>query len=169
MAGLFLVAVLQHLDPKHLVFILAVTPVMVALAVIDFEHRRLPNPLLGLLAVFALAWRMTTDANLIAAAISAALVFVAALTIDRVARRFGQPGLGLGDAKLIAIMGFALSPIVLLGALAAAGLLTTLAGLLLRRELKTSLPFAPALLLAFWVGSLMTQFFAVLPPTALGL
>lgn len=155
MGTLFVIAALVVDDVLRLTIILAATPIMVTLAVVDIEHQRLPNVLTFLLAVAALAFRYVTDGDFVVAAISAVVVFAAALALDRVGRRFLRQGLGVGDAKLMAVAALALPLPTLLLALGGAGALGVFAGLLLRRghdPEPTQVPFGPAILACLWVG-----------------
>lgn len=152
MAALFVAAALLVADPVRLILVLAATPVMVALAVIDIEHRRLPNVLLGFLALLALGLRIGGGDDIAAAGLAAAGVFVAGLALDRVARRFGvRQGLGMGDAKLMAVVALALPLPLALAALGTAALLGVAVGLARRRE-DGGFPFGPLLLLGLWAG-----------------
>jgi hypothetical protein len=59
--ALFVAAGVFAPTATHLALLLAMTPLMMALAVIDLEHRRLPNSLVLMLATLALAWRWYGD------------------------------------------------------------------------------------------------------------
>jgi len=153
-AALFVAAALMIDDPARLVLVLAVTPAMIALAVIDLECRRLPNVLIAWVAVMALGVRYTVDGDFLTAAVAAAVVFALAIGLDTLGRRFLAQGLGMGDAKLMAAIAIALPPVPLALALGIAGSLGVLMGLLWRRagfgpEL---FPFGPALMLGFWAA-----------------
>lgn len=155
MALLFCIAALTASDLPRLALILVATPVMMALAIIDIEHRRLPNGLLALLAVLFVALRYAGDRDFLTAAIAAASVFAAAVAIDSLGRRFLRQGLSMGDAKLMAAAALALPPIPLLAALGIAGILGAGVAALPRMRKHwpvNHFPFGPALLLAFWGG-----------------
>lgn len=150
-AALFLVAGLWVADPLRLALILAATPVMVALAVIDIEHRKLPNVLLALLAALALGLCLAQERDLVVAFGMAAAVFAVALAIDWAGRKVAGQGLGMGDAKLMAVAALALPLIPLLMALAGGGLLGVATGLVVGGgRAAAKFPFGPALLLATW-------------------
>lgn len=153
-AALFAGAALLIADPVRLAFVLAATPAMVALAVIDLECRRLPNILIAWIAVTAWGVRFTLDGDFLTAAIAAILIFACAIGLDTLGRRFMRQGLGTGDAKLMAAIALALPPIPLMLALGAAGGLGVLMGLLRRpaRSDPAHIPFGPALLVAFWAA-----------------
>lgn len=149
----FSVAALTVEDPIRLVTILAATPVMMALAIIDVEHRRLPNSLLAVLAALFIALRAAGDGDYITAAIACILVFVSALALDAAGRRLIRQGLSMGDAKLMAAAALALPPVPLLTALGLAGAVGAGVALLpwMQNHRRGShFAFGPVLLLAFW-------------------
>ncbi len=155
MALLFVIAALFVRDHSRLIVILAATPIMVALSVVDIEHRRLPNVLTGCLAVAAIASRYVTDADFVSAAVAAAAVFAFAVILDHVGRRLIRQGLGMGDAKLMSVVALALPTGPLLLALGCAGCLGVVTGLLWRGGHPvgaTQVPFGPAILLALWIA-----------------
>ncbi|MGE0284277.1 MAG: prepilin peptidase, partial [Rhizobiaceae bacterium] len=155
MAVLFVTAALAVEDPARLALILAATPVMVALAVIDIEVRRLPNVLVALLAAAALVFRFLTDRDFVFAFAAAVAIFGFALLLDRIGRRLLHQGLGMGDAKLMSVVALALPLIPLLLVLGAAGTIGALTGVAWHRRLTgsaTQIPFAPAILSAFWAA-----------------
>jgi len=153
MSALFVLAVVLVDNPARLIVVLAATPAMVALSVIDIEHRRLPNVLVAYLAVSAAAFRYLLGADFVEAAASAVGVFAAALLLDWVGRRLLRQGLGMGDAKLMAIAALALPPVPLLMALTAAGCLGALTGVIFpdrQTAGRTQVPLGPAILIGFW-------------------
>ncbi len=155
MALLFVGAALAVSEPVRLALILAATPVMMTLAIIDVEHRRLPNSLLAVLAVLFIALRYASAGDFVAAAIAAIVVFVAAVALDTAGRRFLRQGLSMGDAKLMAVAALALPPVPLLAALGVAGMAgAAVAALPWMQNHRRGAHFAfgPALLLAFWVA-----------------
>lgn len=108
--------------------------VMVLLAVIDWEQRRVPNIIVlpATAVALALAW---AGGALLSSAAAAALAFAFFLALHALGRRlFGPGALGMGDVKLAALIGavfgvehvvYALGLGVLLAGAAAAGLLAT--------------------------------------------
>ncbi|MGE3474395.1 MAG: A24 family peptidase [Rhodospirillaceae bacterium] len=153
MALLFTAAALAIEDPARLLLTLAATPVMMALAIIDVEHRRLPNSLLAVLAALFIALRAAGDGDYITAAVACILVFVSALALDAAGRRLIRQGLSMGDAKLMAAAALALPPVPLLTALGLAGAMGAGAALLpwMQNDRRGShFAFGPVLLLAFW-------------------
>lgn len=154
MAALFIAAAAMIEDPLRLVLVLAATPVAVALAVIDIEHRRLPNSLLAILAGLVFTIRFRADGDLLMAAVTATIVFMAAVALDLAGRRLFKQGLGMGDAKAMAIIALAFPPLALSIVLCGAGVLGVLTGLFWRRDptKPRDFPFGPGLLAALWCG-----------------
>jgi leader peptidase (prepilin peptidase) / N-methyltransferase len=88
----------------------AVQVLLVAVAAIDLATRRIPNELVGALVVLALVPRALGDRTAIVECIVAGLaVFGVALLLGTMARG----GLGMGDVKLAAALGFVLGKVVL--------------------------------------------------------
>jgi leader peptidase (prepilin peptidase)/N-methyltransferase len=132
--------------------------VLVPAALIDLEHRIIPNRLNAAGALIALALGVGLDAagepeRLIAAACAGGLLLLAALAYPG--------GMGMGDVKLAAVMGLFLGRAVA-AALMIALLAGVLAGALIiarngaRAGRKTAVPFGPFLalggLVAVFVG-----------------
>lgn len=123
------------------------TLVLVACALTDLERRIIPNRITGPAALLGLALGLALDPGgepkrLLWAAIAGGFLFVAVLA--------NPAGLGMGDAKLVAVMGLYLGAAVILGLLFA--LLSSLvAGVIIagrrgiRTARKTQLPFGPYL------------------------
>ena len=152
--ALFIAAGLLARDVGHLILLLAATPPMVALAVIDLEHRRLPDSLVITLALLALALRWTGDGALLTGLTTAAVVGALGVALDSAFRALTQkPGLGMGDTKLFAVAGLALPLGPFLLFLAAAGGFGVLFGGVWRRRTGSGqFPFAPAILTALWLS-----------------
>jgi leader peptidase (prepilin peptidase) / N-methyltransferase len=136
-------------SPRLPIFLLAALPALL-LAVIDMRCRRLPDPLVAVLALtgglplVALVPEKAGTALLAGGAVFAAYGIVATLP---------RGGLGLGDVKLAAvlglILGFAGWPAVLAGVAAAHLINGPIALFLLvtrRADARRPLPFGPALL-----------------------
>jgi leader peptidase (prepilin peptidase) / N-methyltransferase len=136
----------------NIMFILLLVPI----AMIDVEHRIIPNKLTALGAVLALAIGTTLDLGgeperLIAGVAAGGALLAAALAYPS--------GMGMGDVKLAAVMGLFLG-----SAVAVAMLVALLAGVLFgavitarvgaRAARKTAVPFGPFLAL----GSLVAVF-----------
>ncbi len=131
---------------------------LLALSLIDFRSYRLPDggtlPLiLAGLALSAIGETGPLWLHLLGAAAGyAALAGIGALY----ERLRGEPGLGLGDAKLLAAAGAwlglqALPSVMLIACLSALAMAAVLARL--RGELgwRSAIPFGPALALGFWI------------------
>jgi leader peptidase (prepilin peptidase)/N-methyltransferase len=157
-AGLCAGAVLAHSSAAGLALSLALILVLVPAALIDLEHRIIPNRLNAAGALIALALGVGLDAagepeRLIAAACAGGLLLLAALAYPG--------GMGMGDVKLAAVMGLFLGRAVA-AALMIALLAGVLAGALIiarkgaRAGRKTAVPFGPFLalggLVAVFVG-----------------
>ena len=148
----------QVAAPAFAIQSLVLGTTLLALSVIDIQTIRLPDALtiplasVGCVIVApstpdAFAWRVA----------SAGVGF---LVLYLFARGFswlkGYPGLGLGDAKLLAASGAwtgmeALPTIVLLACVAALSAVAIAAGVGTRIDLRTRVPFGPFLALATWI------------------
>ena len=146
-AALCVGAVLAHRSAAGIVLSIALILLVVPAALIDLEHRVIPNRITALGAVLALVIGTSLDPGgepqrLIACAAAGGFLLVAALAYPG--------GMGMGDVKLAAMMGLFLGPVV-----AVAILLALLAGVLLgvlliarkgaRAGRKTAVPFGPFL------------------------
>lgn len=152
-AALFIAAGVFAGDAVHLMLLLAMTPVMLALAVVDLEYRRLPNILIVALAGLAVAWRWYGDQALLTGLATALGMGVIGVLMDWAARRWsGKVGIGQGDIKLLASAGLALSVPEFLLFVGLAGGLGAGFGLVWQRVAKAhQFPFAPAVLLSYWL------------------
>ena len=131
---------------------------LVAITRIDLEHRIIPDKILAPLAVAAIALTGVFTPHelvgrLIAAAIGGGALFVVSLAYPK--------GLGMGDAKLVAVMGLvlgsSLAPALFIGALTG-----TVVGAVIMARVgvaagrKTKVPFGPFLafggIVALFVG-----------------
>ncbi|MDK3255841.1 prepilin peptidase [Blastococcus capsensis] len=167
-AALFALVALRAGPAAELPAFLAVAGAGVLLAVIDLQHRLLPNRVIGPAAgvtagllTLAAAVDGAWDA-LLRAGIAAAVLFGSYLVLALIS----PSGLGMGDVKLAGLLGLPLGWLgwdaVLLGAVAGFVVQAALALLLLatrRIGLKAELPFGPAMLLGAavaigWSGSL---------------
>lgn len=150
---LFAVAAMTVTDGARLALLLAMTVVMVALAVVDLEQQRLPNGFLLALLLLSLAWRWSSDRDLAAGAVTAAAVFAIGVMLNAGFRSVtGRIGLGLGDAKLLAIATLALPLGPALVFLTASGVLGLGWGLVWRRSGANAFPFGPAILASYWAS-----------------
>lgn len=151
-------AVCVESDPERLWAGCVLGWTLLALAWIDFEHMLLPDALTlplvlaGLAATWLLDPERTAD-HALGAALGYAAFRAIALGYERLR---GRPGLGHGDAKLLAAAGAwvgyaALPMLVLVAALAGIGaaLFAVIGGRRLNRT--TALPFGPFLAGALWI------------------
>lgn len=126
---------------------------LIAAAEIDRRHGIIPNDLVVTGAGLGLALLLATDASALETRLLAVLATGGLLLLVRVGSTFvlGQPGMGMGDVKLAAMLGLYLGweslwvfylAVILGGTLGLVGLLT--------RRLKrgTPLPFAPFIAVA---------------------
>jgi leader peptidase (prepilin peptidase)/N-methyltransferase len=143
-----------------LLVVLSAVPVAARLAETDLREFRLPDPLVGGLA-------LTLGAPLTVAAIGAAgraLVAATVVGLSYLVIALLPAGvLGLGDVKLATVLAYALGfagwPAVLLGALVAHLVGGAIAAILLlerRAGGRTPVPFGPALLIGALVGAVVT-------------
>jgi len=142
-------------EPGEVALGFVFTAVLVAVTLTDLERRVIPNKILAVAALLAVAIAALSDPGslperVIAAAAAGGLLFVAALAYPR--------GMGLGDVKLAATMGLFLGrevgPAILVALLAG-----TLVGLaMIAREgaaaRKRAIPFGPFLALGGVAGLL---------------
>ena len=131
---------------------------LVAVTVTDLRERLIPNRVLGVAVVLGLPLLTLGDPGALPGHLAAALVAGGAFLAIALLR----PGsFGLGDVKLIAVMGLFLGPAVLAAVLVAL-LAGSLWGVALflghgRAAAKLTLPFGPSLAL----GSLLALFGAI--------
>jgi leader peptidase (prepilin peptidase)/N-methyltransferase len=157
-AALCVAAVLAHRSATAIALSLALILLLVPAALIDLEHRIIPNRITAAGAVLALAIGLALDpagepGRLIAGAAAGGFLLLAALAYPG--------GMGMGDVKLAGMMGLFLG-----AAVAPALLIALLAGVALGAVViarkgaqagrKTAIPFGPFLalggLLAVFVG-----------------
>jgi leader peptidase (prepilin peptidase)/N-methyltransferase len=146
--------VLAHHSAVTIALSLCLILLIVPAALIDLEHRIIPNKITALGAVLALAFGLALDpggepTRLIAAAAAGGFLLAAALAYPG--------GMGMGDVKLAGMMGLflgaAVAPAILIALLAG-----TLVGAVIiarkgaREGRKTAVPFGPFLALGALVG-----------------
>ncbi len=158
-ASLCVGAALVHHSAASIALGVALILIVVPAALIDLEHRIIPNRITGLGALLALAIGLALDpggepGRLIAGAVAGGFLLLAALAYPG--------GMGMGDVKLAGVMGLflgaAVAPAILAALLAGVGLgaaVIARKGALEGR--KTAVPFGPFLafgaLLGVFVGA----------------
>jgi leader peptidase (prepilin peptidase) / N-methyltransferase len=149
------VLVLRH-DPAQLAMGLVLVTALMAVTITDFERRVIPNKILLVTAVAGLAIASLFDPSslperAIAAAAAGGLLFAAALAYPS--------GMGLGDVKLAAVMGFFLgrnvAPALLVALVAGSAVGLTLIAREGASARKKAIPFGPFLALGAVVGLLL--------------
>jgi leader peptidase (prepilin peptidase)/N-methyltransferase len=153
-AALCVGAVLAHQSASAIALSITLILLVVPAALIDLEHRIIPNRITALGAVLALLIGLALDPSgeperLIAGAAAGGFLLVAALAYPG--------GMGMGDVKLAAVMGLFLGSAVAAGLLVA--LLTgVLVGVVIMARKgahggrKTAVPFGPFLALGALVA-----------------
>lgn len=149
-------AVLTHHSASGIALSVTLILLVVPAALIDLEHRIIPNRLTGLGAVLALALGLALDpadepSRLIAGAAAGGFLLLAALAYPA--------GMGMGDVKLAGMMGLflgaAVAPALLIalvvGVLAGMAVIASMGAQAGRR---TAVPFGPSLA----VGALVAVF-----------
>ena len=144
-------------DGGRLALGLVLCAVLVTITLTDLERRVIPNAVVLFGALCGVAIVAATDAdslpeNLIAAAVGGGALFLIALAYPR--------GMGMGDVKLVAMMGLylgrALAPAVLIGLLVGAVVGAALIARHGAAARKRAIPFGPFLALggvvALWFG-----------------
>jgi leader peptidase (prepilin peptidase)/N-methyltransferase len=147
--------VVVHDSAATIVLGVALILVVVPAALIDLEHRIIPNSLNALGAVLALALGTALDpsgepARLIAGAAAGGLLLLAALAYPG--------GMGMGDVKLAGVMGLFLGSAVAPAILIALVVGTVVGAAILARKgvregRKTAVPFGPFLALGAIVAT----------------
>ncbi len=142
-------AVLTGASTAHVALHLALILLVVPAALIDLEHRIIPNKITALGAIVALALGLALDpggepGRLIAAAAAGGFLLLAALAYPG--------GMGMGDVKLAAMMGLLLGSSVAPALLIALVTGTLVGAVIIARNgvaagRKTAVPFGPFLAL----------------------
>jgi leader peptidase (prepilin peptidase) / N-methyltransferase len=162
-AALCVGAVLVHHSAATIALSIALILIVVPAAMIDLEHRIIPNKLTALGAVLALAIGLTLDPSgepgrLIAAGAAGGFLLLAALAYPG--------GMGMGDVKLAGVMGLflgaAVAPAILVALLTGVGVGAVIIARKGAQEgRKTAVPFGPFLafgaLFAVFLGHQMVD------------
>jgi leader peptidase (prepilin peptidase)/N-methyltransferase len=150
-------------DPLKLALGLALVTFLVPLAVIDLDHRKIPNVLTGPAAVAALALGLAIDPSFVPEQLAAGL---AAGGFFFVAAWLKPKGMGMGDVKLAGVLGLylgrAVAPAIfaalILGVLVGAAIIARVGA---TQGRKTKVPFGPFLalgaLVAFFAGDALVD------------
>ncbi len=142
-------------DPGEIALGLVFVTTLLAVTLTDLERRIIPNKILLVAAVLALAIAAATDPGslverAVAAAAAGGLLFLAALAYPR--------GMGLGDVKLAAVMGLFLgrnvAPAILVALLAGSAVGLAMMARHGAAARKRAIPFGPFLALGGVVGLL---------------
>jgi leader peptidase (prepilin peptidase)/N-methyltransferase len=158
-AALCVGAVIAHSSAAHIALSVVLILLVVPAALIDLEHRIIPNRLTALGAVLALVIGLALDPGgepqrLLAGAGAGGFLLLAALAYPG--------GMGMGDVKLAGVMGLllgrAVAPAILIALLA--GLLA--GGVIIARKgagdaRKTAVPFGPFLALGAVAATFVGQ------------
>lgn len=162
--GLFAVMTLRFGVSWSLPAYLTLAACAVLLSVVDLQHHRLPDAIVGPFAVAALfllaaaAWGSGTWEPLVRAVLGAVILFVFYLVLALIS----PGGLGMGDVKLAAVLGLFLAFLswrALIWGAAGGFVIIAVAGAVLlaaRRATRQSMvPFGPAMLLATVVAAVV--------------
>jgi leader peptidase (prepilin peptidase)/N-methyltransferase len=155
-AILAVAVVLTKHSPRDLTLGLLLVAILVPVALIDLDTRRIPNKITLPAAVLAVVVGLAFDPakvpeQLVAGAAAGGFLLVFALLYPR--------GMGMGDVKLAAVMGLYLGRTVAVAMLAGLIAATVVGALVMARVgvqqgRKTALPFGPFLALGALVGLL---------------
>jgi leader peptidase (prepilin peptidase)/N-methyltransferase len=151
------VVAVHHADTAQLVLGLVLVAFLVPISLIDLDHKLIPNRLTLPAAVLAIVLGTVLDPSgeperLIAGAVAGAVLGLPSLLHPK--------GIGMGDAKLVAVLGLFLGASVA-PAFLVAFLVGTVAGvaIMMRKGVsqgrKTTIPFGPFLALGGIVGLLV--------------
>jgi leader peptidase (prepilin peptidase) / N-methyltransferase len=148
-AALAIAVALTQRGAHDLLLGLALVALLVPVALIDLDHRIIPNRLTAAGALAALAIGLATDPSAVPEQLAAGAAAGGFLLLAALAR---PGGMGMGDVKLAAVLGLFLGrevAVALLVALLAGALagVVVIAGRGVERGRKTAIPFGPFLAL----------------------
>jgi leader peptidase (prepilin peptidase)/N-methyltransferase len=156
-AALFVaVAAVHHADTAALVLGLVLVAFLVPIALIDLDHRIIPNRLTLPAAIIAVVLGTALDPG---GEVERLIAGAAAATVLGLPALIRPTGMGMGDAKLVGVLGLFLGAAVIPAFFVAfvAGTIVGIA-IMLRKGLaqgrKTAVPFGPFLALGAIVGVL---------------
>ena len=150
------VVAVHHADTAALVLGLVLVAFLVPIALIDLDHRIIPNRITAPAAVVAIGLGLALDPG---GELERLIAGVAAGTLLAAPALLRPSGMGLGDAKLVAVLGLYLGAAVV-PALFVAFVVGTIVGIVIiaRKGMaqgrKTAVPFGPFLALGAVVGVL---------------
>lgn len=144
-------------DPLRIVLCAGLGLCLIAAATVDAKARRLPDILTAPIAALGLALAFAQGAPaVLAGLIAAAIAGSVLLGLRELGRRWrDEPGLGLGDVKLVAALALWLGAATpwLIAAASVAGLLMVAA----TRPADGRLPFGPLLVCAGWIIGIVRE------------
>lgn len=148
--GLVVVTSLLAADPTRSVLLSALGLTLIAAATVDQKVGRLPNVFTGVVAALGLTLSMLRGREIVLEGLIAAVVVGGALLLLRAASRWlrGDPGLGLGDVKLLGALGLWIGTGTSL--LVAGAALVALFMVLATRPIGGRLAFGPAIVVSAW-------------------
>jgi leader peptidase (prepilin peptidase)/N-methyltransferase len=160
---LFVAVALRFEDPWQAVLLAPFLGLLVAIAVIDSRHKKIPNrlvyPALVMAALVIVVGDLAGgDLNATSAAIGFLSYGLGLLIVALIAPK----GMGMGDVKLVALIGMVLGSLGLAYVAVAAGLgilfggVGAIVALLMGASRKTGIPFGPFLA----AGAIVATFFA---------
>lgn len=149
------------LPGENLLFGGLLTALVVAIAVIDFRHLIIPDPLNGALALGGLTFQAWHDPDrlIIAMGFSAMAVALLLLIRDLFSRLRGVTGLGLGDVKMVGagalwISPWHLAPMLLIATVSALCFVIIARLIGVAVDIRARIPFGPFLglgILVVWL------------------
>jgi leader peptidase (prepilin peptidase)/N-methyltransferase len=151
--ALFTATALSVHPPLQAALALASVPILLALAVIDFEHQRVPDSLVIALVPLALGWRWYVDGGVGFGLLAGALTLAVVVGIGFLFRgTTGESGIGFGDTKLIALAAVTFPLFVFFVFLAIASATGLVLGVWWRRRTgQERFPFAVNIALGWWL------------------